>query len=187
MQLHKAEHVTDYPTMDALSGFLRWLRSTKLYQKPSTGTVVGRRVEKLIKAHVEMAQEINKINLEEESKGVAYACNFNFSNRKKEDKRNYMARKKQRSPNSQNNPNMVHWISYCTINVWGAIKKTMFEKTIDRTSSGSSSVSCSSTNPKTFRVAKTLFLFTVVRSNLDWQIKSKHAMVKQEKSQIVPN
>ena len=34
-----------------------------------------------------MAQEINKINLEEESKEVAYACNFNFSKRKNEEKK----------------------------------------------------------------------------------------------------
>lgn len=97
-------------------------------------------------------------------------------------KKKIVAWKKHRSSNSQNNPDIVHKISNCKINVWAAMKRIMFEKTVDRTSSGSSSVSCPSTDPKTFRVAKTLFLFTVFRSNLDWQIKTKHAMVKQEKS-----
>jgi hypothetical protein len=97
-------------------------------------------------------------------------------------KKKIVAWKKHRSSNSQNNPDIVHKISNWKINVWAAMKRIMFEKTVDRTSSGSSSVSCPSTDPKTFRVAKTLFLFTVFRSNLDWQIKTKHAMVKQEKS-----
>jgi len=44
-------------------------------------------------------------------------------------------------------------------------------KEIYTTSSGISFANCSNTLPRTFRVAKTLFLFTVFRSSLEANIK----------------
>jgi hypothetical protein len=86
-------------------------------------------------------------------KGALRFFNINFA---------YLSRKKKQRKNMAKEE----------LKVWIPTNIRKIQKTTYPTSSGISLVSCSSTVPKTFKVANTRFLLTVFRSNLKMTIHS---------------